>query len=92
MKAVIQSAWLLTTSIGDVVVIIVAESEFFSKQSYEFYLFAGLMVVDMVLFVLIAMTYVYVTPPSADDVTLAEGTKQQESDAVESYKQETDVL
>ncbi|XP_043465187.1 peptide transporter family 1 isoform X2 [Leptopilina heterotoma] len=59
MKSLLQSAWLLTVAIGNLVVIIIAETSFM-KQSYEFLLFAGLMFLDMIVFAVMAMCYKYV--------------------------------
>ncbi|XP_023224622.1 solute carrier family 15 member 1-like isoform X1 [Centruroides sculpturatus] len=60
MKSVLQAAWLLTVAFGNIIVVIVSVGRFFSKQSYEFFMFAGLMVADMMLFSLIAYFYKYV--------------------------------
>ena len=53
MKAVVQAAWLLTTAFGNVIVVIVAESSLLDRAS-ECFMFAILMVVDMVLFAFLA--------------------------------------
>ena len=50
----------MTVAVGSIVVIIVAEAEFFAKQSDEFFFFAGLIGLVSVLFVYLAMKYVYV--------------------------------
>jgi hypothetical protein len=58
MKSVMQSAWLLTVAVGNVIDVIIISVKFFDKQSYEFFLFAGLMFVDMLIFSYMAYTYV----------------------------------
>merc|ERR1712019_249301 len=58
MKSVVQAAWLLTTAFGNIIVIIVAESRAFNDQASEFFMFAGLMVVDMFIFMFLAWRYV----------------------------------
>lgn len=60
MKSVLQAAWLLTMSFGNVIVIIVAEAKFFDRQSMEFFLFAGLMFIDILAFAALAGSYKYV--------------------------------
>lgn len=60
MKSVLQAAWLLTVSFGNLIVVIIAEAKFFERQSMEFFLFAALMFVDMVIFAALAVRYKYV--------------------------------
>ena len=60
MKSLLQAVWLITVAIGNLVVVIVAEAKIFSSQTYEFLLFAGLMLVDMCIFAWMAMKYKYV--------------------------------
>ncbi|XP_064091461.1 solute carrier family 15 member 2-like isoform X2 [Macrobrachium nipponense] len=60
MKSVLQAAWLLTTAFGNLIVVVVAEAKFVKRQSMEFFLFAGLMFVDMVIFAALAFNYKYV--------------------------------
>lgn len=60
MKSVLQACWLLTVAIGNMLVVVIAELKFFESQAAEFALFAALMVVDMFIFVLLAMRYKYV--------------------------------
>ncbi|KAL9882659.1 peptide transporter family 1 [Glossina fuscipes fuscipes] len=57
MKSVLQACWLLTVAIGNVIVVIVAELALFDSQASEFFLFAGLMFVDMLLFMIVAYYY-----------------------------------
>lgn len=57
MKSVLQACWLLTVAFGNVIVVIVAELKFFESQAYEFFLFSGLMFVDMILFMWMAYRY-----------------------------------
>lgn len=58
MKSVLQACWLLTVAFGNLIVVIVAGSKGFSSQADEFFLFAGLMFVDMVLFAWLAYRFV----------------------------------
>ena len=54
MKSVVQAAWLLTIAGGDLIVICVAEAKLFSEQASEFFMFAGLMLVDTIIFIFLA--------------------------------------
>ncbi|XP_046443391.1 peptide transporter family 1-like isoform X5 [Daphnia pulex] len=60
MQSVMQAAWLLTIAFGNLIVIIVAEAKGIPRQSMEFFLFAGLMAVDMLFFFYLASNYTYV--------------------------------
>ena len=57
LKAVLQSVWLLTISLGDMVVIIVAEGKIMPTQVQEYLLFAGLILASLLVFVLLAVYY-----------------------------------
>ncbi|KAL7030433.1 hypothetical protein ACKWTF_006657 [Chironomus riparius] len=57
MKSVIQGFWLLTVSIGDIIVTIVVGANFFDSQVHEFLLFACLMFVDMAIFAILGIYY-----------------------------------
>merc|ERR1711970_728583 len=63
LKSVLTSFWLLTVSVGNIVVIIVAEGKIMSSQVAEYLLFAGLIVGANVVFVLLSVFYYeYVKP------------------------------
>jgi len=57
MKAVIQAAWLLTVAFGNLIVVFITEFVKLGSQSKEFFLFAGLMFVDMIVFAIMAYFY-----------------------------------
>ncbi|XP_052857818.1 peptide transporter family 1 [Drosophila gunungcola] len=57
MKSVLQACWLLTVAFGNVIVVVVAELKFFESQASEFFLFAGLMFFDMLIFMFVAHFY-----------------------------------
>ncbi|KAH8295974.1 hypothetical protein KR018_012556, partial [Drosophila ironensis] len=57
MKSVLQACWLLTVAFGNVIVVIIAEAALFDSQASEFFLFAGLMFADMLLFMFMAYRY-----------------------------------
>lgn len=60
MKALMQACWLLTVTFGNIIVVIIAEAKFFKSQANEFFLFAGLMIIVMLIFVYLATKYRYV--------------------------------
>jgi len=57
LKSVLTSYWLLTVSVGNIVVIIVAEGRLMSSQVAEYLLFAGLILIANVIFVCLAIFY-----------------------------------
>ncbi|XP_017472601.1 PREDICTED: peptide transporter family 1-like [Rhagoletis zephyria] len=57
MKSVLQACWLLTVAFGNLIVVIIAELSLFDSQADEFFLFAGLMFVDMIIFIFVAYRY-----------------------------------
>ncbi|XP_024944232.1 solute carrier family 15 member 1 isoform X3 [Cephus cinctus] len=63
MKSILTAGWLLTVAFGNLIVVIVAEVSYFNSQASEFFLFAGLMLVDMLIFSLMAKFYKYVEIP-----------------------------
>ena len=83
MKSVLQAMWLLTVAFGNLIVVIIAEAKFFDRQSLEFFLFAGLMLVDMLVFALLARSYKYV---DATNKKKEENEKKKEGKVNASYK------
>ncbi|XP_021365386.1 solute carrier family 15 member 1-like isoform X1 [Mizuhopecten yessoensis] len=74
MKSVVQAAWLLTTAVGDLIVVIVAEAQLLPSQTAEFFFFAALMTFVSFVFMLMSLFYNYHTTssssdPSTDDTT-----------------------
>ncbi|XP_043512875.1 peptide transporter family 1 isoform X1 [Frieseomelitta varia] len=68
MKSLLQACWLLTTAIGNLIVVIVAEISIFDRQIFEFVLFAVLMFVDIIIFSIIAKFYKYVDNPEDEEI------------------------
>ena len=67
LKSVLASFWLLTVSVGNFVVIIVAEGRLMPTQVKEYYLFMGLIIVADVIFILLSVFYYeYVTVDEFD--------------------------
>lgn len=69
MKSVLSACWLLTVAFGNVIVVIIAELALFESQAYEFFLFAGLMFIDMVLFMFMAYRYKPNNPMEVTETT-----------------------
>ncbi|XP_065570376.1 solute carrier family 15 member 2-like isoform X2 [Artemia franciscana] len=67
MKSLIQGLWQLTVAFGNLIVIIIAEAKIFPKQSDEFFLFAGLMFVDMIILAILAWRYKYKETPDSSN-------------------------
>ena len=59
MRAVMAAFWVLTLVFGNIIVMLVASAKLIPRQSIEFFLFAGLMVADMLLFFFLASRYTY---------------------------------
>lgn len=57
MRSVLQGCWQLTVGVGNLLVTIIVGAKFFNSQTYEFALFAGLMFVDMGVFMWLAIRY-----------------------------------
>ncbi|XP_022258189.1 solute carrier family 15 member 1-like [Limulus polyphemus] len=79
MKSVLQAAWLLTVAFGNLIVVVIAELHLFDKQSLEFFMFAGLMGVDMLIFAVMAYFYKYVDQPQEGDEYLESTQKDNKS-------------
>ncbi|KAK3887142.1 hypothetical protein Pcinc_008732 [Petrolisthes cinctipes] len=60
MKSVVQAAWLITVAFGNLIVVIIDVAKIFERQAQEFFLFAGLMFVDMICFAFLAKHYKYI--------------------------------
>ncbi|XP_071444885.1 peptide transporter family 1-like [Hetaerina americana] len=60
MKSVVSAAWLFTDSIGNMIIIIIEELKIFDKQAYEYFLYAGIMVAVMLIFLWMSWNYKYV--------------------------------
>ncbi|XP_076351092.1 solute carrier family 15 member 1-like [Tachypleus tridentatus] len=78
MKSVLQAAWLLTVAFGNLIVVIIAKLHLFDKQSLEFFMFAGLMGVDLLIFAVMAYFYKYVNQPQEGDNYLESTLKDSE--------------
>uniref|UniRef100_H2XW60 Uncharacterized protein n=2 Tax=Ciona intestinalis TaxID=7719 RepID=H2XW60_CIOIN len=57
MKSVVSSIWLLTVSMGSIIVLVVAESRMIDRQAHEFIFFACLIGVASIVFAFLARRY-----------------------------------
>jgi solute carrier family 15 oligopeptide transporter 1 len=62
LKSVVQAAWLLTTALGNAIIIPIAEFRFFPTQMEEFFFFGAFMVADMLLFIFLSWRYMKKNP------------------------------
>ncbi|KAF5300977.1 hypothetical protein FQR65_LT09021 [Abscondita terminalis] len=62
LKTVTIAAWYLSVAVGNFLVIIITQAKLFKSQAYEFFLFAILIVADMIVFTEIAIRYKIVVP------------------------------
>jgi len=87
MKSVLQSCWLLTVAFGNVIDIIVIGAQGFSSQAHEFFLFAGLMFVDMIIFMILAYRYKSIATSSEQEEILKD---QSTTDGLDEKKEGLD--
>jgi len=67
MKSVMQSLWYMTIAIGNLIVIIVAESRFIKSQVYEYIFFAGLLGLATIVFLALSYFYKYTDEQSQNE-------------------------
>lgn len=67
MKSLLQACWLLAIAAGNVLVVFIAKAKFFQSQASEFFLFAGMMISVMAVFVWLATRYRYVIRTSQNE-------------------------
>lgn len=87
MKSTIQAIFLLTTSIGDIIVILVTSANLFSSRVIEFFVYAGLMTAVIVIFMILAARYTYVELAS----TQVDGSKLAEEKGITNATLESSV-
>ncbi|CAD5112141.1 DgyrCDS1380 [Dimorphilus gyrociliatus] len=59
MKAMIQASWFWTNAFGNLLVVILSKSVKFSNFAIQFFLYAGLMIVAMLIFIFLSWGYKY---------------------------------
>lgn len=58
----------LTVAVGNLIVVIIAGAKFFESQVFEFFLFAGLMFIDMIIFSWLAYRYKAIPLEELDNI------------------------
>lgn len=81
MKSIVQALWILTISVGNLVVVIIAESKFVSNQVHEYLIFMALLALATGLFFVVAFFYKYVEKPKKEEETMPSLAKDLEKDA-----------
>ncbi|XP_067869243.1 solute carrier family 15 member 1-like [Heterodontus francisci] len=82
MRSVVMAAWLLTIGIGNLLVVVVAESTLITDQAVEFFVFGVLMGLISLIFIATARFYKY--HPIDTGSTGSESDKENESDGLNS--------
>lgn len=88
MKSVLQACWLLTVAFGNLIVAVIADLKIFPQQSHEFFFFSGLMIIDIIIFAI--MAYFYVPFQGNDSSTSDVNENEKESMQLEPVKSKTD--
>lgn len=88
MKSVLSATWLLTTSLGNLIVIVIAKLKFHS-QAMEFFSFAAMMTAIMGVFMIIAKQYRYVNISHAASEELQTMKNNNEKNDSDHYATET---
>ncbi|XP_066587274.1 peptide transporter family 1 [Prorops nasuta] len=88
MKSLLQASWLLTVAFGNLIVVIVTEISIFNSQAYEFFLFAFLMALDVLIFTIMSIFYKYVNIEK--EASINEEISLERTRAANNYKQTDD--
>ncbi|KHJ90702.1 hypothetical protein OESDEN_09447, partial [Oesophagostomum dentatum] len=57
MKALVQALWLLTTAVGDSIIVLITALNLFSNMATEFFAYAGAMCAVIIVFALMSIFY-----------------------------------
>ena len=60
LKSILQALWILTDSLGNVIVVVITEAKFVSNQVHEYLIFISMLAVATILFFVVAYFYKYV--------------------------------
>lgn len=83
MRSVLQGCWLLTIAVGNLIVTIIVGAKFFDSQIYEFALFAGLMFIDMAVFIWLAIRYKAIPLEELENLDQEERVVQEKRDSLD---------
>jgi solute carrier family 15 oligopeptide transporter 1 len=70
MKALVQALWLLTTAVGDSIIVLIAVLDLFNDLAIQSFVYAGAMIVVIIIFALMSIFYYdykYYTGESEED-------------------------
>ena len=67
LKSMLQAIWILTTSFGNIIVVVIAESRFVSNQVHEYLIFICLLAIATGLFFVVSYFYKYVEKPTEEE-------------------------
>merc|ERR1719471_549824 len=88
MKAIVNALWVMTTCIGNLIDLIIISIKFSKYQSVEYFIFAGLMAVAAIAFMLLAIFYYEYVPEGAYDEDLDENSSISSDDEDEKKMKE----
>lgn len=57
MKSIMQAVWLLTSAIGNAIVVIIEKLHFFETSTYEYIMYSVLMTLDILIFMVLAFRF-----------------------------------
>lgn len=83
MKSILSASWLLTIAIGNLLIVIVTQSKFVENQVYEYILFAGLLFIATISFIIISYFYKYVEDIEVKDLEIFTISKDDKNDALQ---------
>ncbi|XP_072343042.1 solute carrier family 15 member 2-like isoform X1 [Scyliorhinus torazame] len=83
MRSVVMAVWLLTIGIGNLIVVVIAESALITDQAVEFFIFSLLMGLISLIFIATARFYKY-HPIDTRHNSLSESDQEKESDGLNS--------
>ena len=83
MKSILSASWCLTVALGNLLVVIVAESKFVDNQVYEYILFAGLLLIATIVFIIISYFYKYVEDIEIKDLEIFTISKDEKNDVLQ---------
>ncbi|GMT35284.1 hypothetical protein PFISCL1PPCAC_26581, partial [Pristionchus fissidentatus] len=86
MKSIVQALWLLTTAIGDSIIVLITALDLFDDMAVEFFVYAGLMFLVICIYALMAIFYFdyqYYTGASDDE---EEEEEEEEVKAIDEFK------
>ncbi|KAF8354384.1 pept-1 [Pristionchus pacificus] len=91
MKSVVQALWLLTTAIGDSIIVLITALDLFDDMAVQFFAYAGIMFIVICIYALMAIFYFdyqYYTKPDEIDDDDEEDEVEEIKDAIRAHVNE----